>query len=406
MTTKCIKLICLSFIIVGFTTGCKNGGNKSGNILALNIDNQSNEDQVMDRVFKVSNIADSISYIPLEQTDTTRIGQIKKILIDDDRIFVFDQKLAKAVFVYSRTGKFLFKIGRLNKTGLQLTDLQDFSLDRKNKLIAIYSSGANKVTLLNYNGVLQGGVNIRESFSSVEIIDGNRYIGYREFLPETLNAKDKYDNYRLCYIDLDGSLIKGFLKGVRNKNIQLPVSAIFFNKTIDRNIFFDGPENDTIYKFNPREEKITPFLTSNLNQGKSLLRSRSYAEYDDRLKNISSIIEPPVITDNFIIGPYINKKIILNYFYDKQKKTTTSYVRFFNDIDGVTLSQANYDFYKGGLVTLINVPFYKNDVTSALYKGIQIKEKLHFYLSKLKPIAEKDVDAIVVGIIHLKKTAI
>ncbi|MBN2675273.1 MAG: 6-bladed beta-propeller [Alphaproteobacteria bacterium] len=68
-------------------------------------------------------------YIPLETNSNCLIGSITKILFQDDRIYVSDERFAKSVFVFTNTGKFLFKVGNRGQGPTEYINLNEFDID-------------------------------------------------------------------------------------------------------------------------------------------------------------------------------------------------------------------------------------------------------------------------------------
>ena len=316
-----IKLYFTFCILIIFFVSCID--NKTNNKLAkddlydINLDASSSEDALFDKKLLLSDIADSIIYVPLQLTDSTIIGKVSELFLTEDRIFVFDRNLAKSLFAYSRKGDLLFQKSRGIGGPHEIYDLQDVSIDKINKIIAIYSAGYNKVFLYDYNGKLQKEIKFLEGFSDVEIIDAAHYLCYREFQPEGINPKDSYSNYRLCYLDGEGKLLKGWYKNVRNKNIQLPTNSNFFAKRYNNTILFEGSNKDSIFSFSSRQEEVLPFMTSNLKSSKVLLTSKSYNEYNKLSANIANLTNVPIESENFILGSYAYKTIVYSYLFNK-----------------------------------------------------------------------------------------
>lgn len=70
--------------------------------------------------------------IKLETTDDCLIGEIAKVIIKRDKIFVFDRKIAKGLFCFELNGKFLFKVGRLGSGPGEMDGPRDFDVTDEN----------------------------------------------------------------------------------------------------------------------------------------------------------------------------------------------------------------------------------------------------------------------------------
>lgn len=76
--------------------------------------------------FDLNHLIDSLRYIKLELTDESLIGEITKLEIFEDRIYILDYN-TKALFVFSIEGEYLFKIHQLGNGSGEYSQL-DFLL--------------------------------------------------------------------------------------------------------------------------------------------------------------------------------------------------------------------------------------------------------------------------------------
>ncbi|PIF02152.1 MAG: hypothetical protein CR996_00820 [Draconibacterium sp.] len=62
--------------------------------------------------FKLETLIKDVTYIKLEVNKNSIIGDVDKILYLNERFYIFDKQITKSVFVFSKNGKFLYKINR------------------------------------------------------------------------------------------------------------------------------------------------------------------------------------------------------------------------------------------------------------------------------------------------------
>jgi hypothetical protein len=60
---------------------------------------------------RVSGFVKNPIFIPLETTEKSVIGNVEKVIFCNEKILVLDGKISKGIFVFSKNGKFLFKLG-------------------------------------------------------------------------------------------------------------------------------------------------------------------------------------------------------------------------------------------------------------------------------------------------------
>lgn len=109
----------LIFLIV--LTGC--GDKKQQTSTEITIE--------MDKVIAID--CDSVTikklkYIPLEINSDVLIGQIDKMLVRNDRIFVADYHGSKSLFVFDMQGKFIFKINSFGRGPGEFLEFFDFNI--------------------------------------------------------------------------------------------------------------------------------------------------------------------------------------------------------------------------------------------------------------------------------------
>ena len=98
---------------------------------------------------KLSNLVDSIQYLPLETNDSSLIGNISRIVATPHQIFVGD-RLANSVFVFNKQGKFLHKICRQGRGPEEYIRLYDFDVNEQDSSIYFYCG--THIQIYDYNG--------------------------------------------------------------------------------------------------------------------------------------------------------------------------------------------------------------------------------------------------------------
>lgn len=91
--------------------------------------------------------------ISLETTDESLIGQIAKMKLAKDRIFILDNEISKKLVVFDAKGKFLYKIGTIGGgPGEFFRAPLDFSIDKENNLIYAFEAESKKIVIFDWNG--------------------------------------------------------------------------------------------------------------------------------------------------------------------------------------------------------------------------------------------------------------
>jgi ribosomal protein S17E len=90
-------------------------------------------------------------YIPLETNEESLIGNITKLYISTDRIYVMDQIKTRSLFVFDKNGNFKYKISRIGNGPGEYMIISDFFVDEQTKKITLLANG-RKIIQFDYNG--------------------------------------------------------------------------------------------------------------------------------------------------------------------------------------------------------------------------------------------------------------
>ncbi len=99
----------------------------------------------------ISEIAESVEYIPLENNSQSMIGNIMDVQLTKDYIFI-KHNGSPLLTQFDRTGKFIRHIGTEGRGPKEYGLMRIFSLDRKNQLIYIHTNWTRKILVYNFEG--------------------------------------------------------------------------------------------------------------------------------------------------------------------------------------------------------------------------------------------------------------
>lgn len=238
-------------------------------IITVNPDDINKKDRS-----KISEFATGIEYIPLQTADSVLIGEIKKIIVWDNQYYIWDN-LSETIFCFNSDGKFRYKICKQGEAQDEYLRISDFTLDRKNGNVVIYSD--MNQSFYEYTDAMELVQKTKVSFilSSFATQENqiHCYIGklpnmdfYKEIFPES---------YR--YVTLNnGSIQNQQLKYEYNENflrVPLPVNNFTFYRDTILLTEFLVPEVywiDSLGILNPRyrikftTNKYTPTFNENI----------------------------------------------------------------------------------------------------------------------------------------------
>lgn len=202
-----------------------------------------NDDDLNDNLeLKGQTIIDTAWYVKLETTDRSLIGNITKMKILDNKIFILDGRPSN-LFVFAKDGRFLNKIGRKGKGPNEYSVIRDFSIDKKNKKVIIYDDIASILLYYNFDGKISKKEKFPFRFWNFYLND-NKFFFYTGL---SENKHIKYvEKYNLATRDLNSTFVEKFAIPINNKQANFVAKNHFsFNSNIPT--FSLGVERNVIY---------------------------------------------------------------------------------------------------------------------------------------------------------------
>ena len=82
--------------------------------------------------FRLSEIIDSVSFIPIETNNDVLIGEINKLVFHDNFLYILDSNYTTTLYIFdSQTGQFIQKIRKIGNGPGEYNTIQDFSINEK-----------------------------------------------------------------------------------------------------------------------------------------------------------------------------------------------------------------------------------------------------------------------------------
>ncbi len=229
--------------------------NESNNLIRITI-NDTDFDKV---IYDESEIIKDIQYIPLETIDSVNlIGSVSKVVCYENKIYVLDRKVTKALYIFNMDGTYLDKISRIGDGPGEFKMPHNFIILEEDKLIALYCRQNNKLLYYTLNGQHLYDERVELSFKSFFFKDNHRLF----FTHSVYNYMDGFGKILFDYIVLDESnkpIVKQYYNGV-DVGVSKPVMTHnhYFTE-IDGDIYLSWIFNDTIYQIDDNF-KAKPYL--------------------------------------------------------------------------------------------------------------------------------------------------
>jgi hypothetical protein len=337
-----MKQIILTVLIImcGFVNACKEIDRSK---------NEYSEYVVENLMFNISDpiILEDLNSIEVKQVIKldfdveVPLGQIDKLILIEDRIFVLDRTFSRYLYIYDREGNLLYKIGgRGSGPGEYFSGPKDFCIDESSHEIVVFESESQKILTYSWNGEL---INVRMlqktwpySFAKLDSIF---YFAYKTV------DKDSY------LLRIEGEKETPFLKYKKLKKQREVVADNCFFVTPEYVYFVEDHNNDVVVLKNKSIEKILSFDFGSNSISKDFLSKYKGNEFikkalsNEKATNISQIVE----TDHIFAFQFMFKKMKFQIIQDKRNG---------NYLSGIVL---NSGFFPSDVYTS-----YNNDLVSVL----------------------------------------
>lgn len=273
--------VALLFILVSFL-GQACSGNQTVNV------KESNETIVIDlegnlgkgNIVDLSSVVSDIEYIPLETSDSSLVGDSKKIYFENGRIFFVSGQINqtnKMLQVYDSLGRHLFCFDRLGRGPQEYNSVYHMSILPDGKIeintridVMLYNGDGNffrkfplpkdrrfsvsEVLKMNddtYAGIIYYYFAGNPEYCAVIFTPGDSSAQYMMPIP-AFQQKDPFSTNLISSISIEG-------EPETDKNIKLIGARVmlFRNKNFARFVF---PYNDTIFSLTPDMKLEKPFV--------------------------------------------------------------------------------------------------------------------------------------------------
>lgn len=317
---KMKKYLLLSIVFSLFLCGCTQKQNEVKNLSGMETIPITDFETYNGRF---SEFAEAVEMIPLEFTDESILGEIKKVVLSEDFIFVMERDNSAGIYTFDRSGKFLYRIGSRGQGPKELVDVADFSINEKDRLIYIFDGARTKVCVFSFDNKFIKTIPMDYYATNMEYQDGLFYL-YRE------DADYGAPLYSLVIKDLEGNLVEKYYPMPKLPSIH---ECVFCKREND--ILFAQDMNDSVFVLSGG--KLSPVYYIDYKDRSMAPEDRMDIKHDVR-RSIDVLLEKKTlagITDIFEIHDKvfiksINVIVPVLTIYGKVKKEVKTY-QYWND---------------------------------------------------------------------------
>jgi hypothetical protein len=329
-----INVISLCILVSSCNT--RSGVNKQNtNIIdssiLIDIDKIDRKDTI-----RVSSIFKKVNTIILEDNDNAIIGNIDRIEVFDNAIFVIDAGIARRIFVYNMEGKYIRQVGNLGSGPGEYLHMTDFCIDHDKRHVCVLDDAKKRIHRYNVdNGKYIGSIKLPDNISLNYIAYNNNKF-YIAICPYDISQRDDL----MLEFDIRTSKFKTHISAEQynlgwnmnafsdfnffaSKNYPLKYVGLYMNTVI-------AITNDSIYPYITLKSrdwvKKTDLLTEEEVMGGMWQEEITYKR--NRMERIHSYME----RDDYIYFEYYQQTKPCPVVYDKNTKEINHYNHLENDL--------------------------------------------------------------------------
>lgn len=253
---------------------------------------------------KFSELIKDYKFIPLETNKENIFGKIDKILFNKNQIYILDHLKAKAIFVFSLEGNYLWKISKFGRGPGEYLELLDFCFEPKTDNLVL--SNIKDLIFYDSKGVYIKTIKLPFSAYKIEYSDDNHVAcvngGIGDFL---------------LIIDTNGNESSSYFNYTKETRLILQSPLIRNDKS---DLLYVPNLDYTIYKVNG--DKISPYVKFDFS--KDMYSPQDLKLLKDKKSNINNFyhimgfFEGPIN----IFLPYFYKKNLYYFVYNKETKVS------------------------------------------------------------------------------------
>lgn len=327
----------LLFLVTILVTSCHSHSNQS-NISLKDLHNSNQK-------FDIENLFE-FSYIPLEYNSNCPIINIDKAIVTDGTIFI---KSDNSIYRFSLTGDFISQIGTFGQGPGEYLSVMDIAINETSKNVYVVDINQKKILIYNYDSNYIGDIPLERWISHIESADN-------QILLSTMNTTGvEIDKLIAC--DSNGKELARF-----NNDVKYELQDFYMYpevktiQTLNNDIIFRQPFNDTIYTYNPQKqllEKRYVFNFGSLHMPYDILAG--YDQFTSQSNNYC-FIDDITESNDFIFVDLSNCGNSEKYVINKSEVIT---YRVDNNNAGLFIKESGHYFwplwlYSGTLISFLN----------------------------------------------------
>jgi len=167
----------------------------------------------------LSQLYDSIQYIPLETTDSSLLAARAYVFYADEENLLIRSK--NLVYRFNEQGKFLNTSGQIGNGPAEYSILYSISVDKDNACLLFYV-GQKKIQFWNFDGTFQKEINLQSEGEITNLILTRDH----KILAENRTYSEAGLKTSICYFNLDGELLYEQMLTKDNQQVNIILQTV------------------------------------------------------------------------------------------------------------------------------------------------------------------------------------
>lgn len=188
----------------------------------------------------LSQIFDSVSYLPLKNDSGIIIGGIRDIKFVRNRFHIWDNK-TNALYVFDNKGNYIQKIAHIGNASNEYLLIGGFDVNPKNGEITLFDYPARKIKRFSENGTFLANLSLKDIIRDFAVLENGDYVFYT---PDYLKGKNRRGAWQTDSL----GVFKKQLVSISDDFLYGGVYPTYFRRINDSTIGLKGEEDyDYIY---------------------------------------------------------------------------------------------------------------------------------------------------------------
>ena len=354
------------FLLLTLLSGCKQSSsdtNPKESLIRITIEDPEKENQMLylSKYFKEAQV------VPLETKAECLLGEIEKIEIDDNLMFVQDN-IRQGICCFNMEGKFLYRIGTLGNSPDELPDIEGFAIDKEENVIYLHSRILQKNKSYSYKGEIIGEIPCGYSATELDFLAGNLYLS---------SPNGIKDSYNLIGVNAAGKIVE---KHESTKPDGVSTRPIFRNNN-ERIYYYSNLLRDTVYALNGKGA-YEPALIFNcqkyhipdeVRERMNTMKDQPSTDYIEIAQNGYTYLIDYAIFPDFTYFSYSFGGAVYWGFYDEKTKKSVSSYDICDDVSFLSLGNVKGQT-NNQLITILSAQRIGNR-TDKYYKLVKFTEE-------------------------------